>query len=281
MLGVALALAASACWGISDFLGGLQTRRFSALSVLIISQPIGFILAWPIALTLGDQGLDRSEFAIAAFGGAAVVLALGAFYKAMALGSVSAVSMIGALGVLVPVVAGIAAGEEPGALEAVGGVVAIGGVLMVAREGDSDWRHANRTAMGLAALAALGFGIFFLCLNHAADSDPAWTIAAARTGGVALLGVAALAIRPELPRARGSTLTALLVIGVFDIAANSLYAVATTEGLLPLVAVAGSLYSAVTVLLARVVLGERLAAVQRVGVLVALAGVGLIAAGAA
>lgn len=281
MLGVALALAASACWGISDFLGGLQTRRFSALSVLIISQPIGFVLAWAVALTLGEQGLDGAEFAVAAFGGAAAVLALGAFYKALALGSVSTVSMIGALGVLVPVIAGVAGGEEPGALEAVGGAVAIAGVVMVARERDSEWRNANRTAMGLAALAALGFGVFFLCLDYAADSDPAWTIAAARTGGVALLGVAALAIRPELPRARGSTLTALLVIGVFDIAANSLYAVATTQGLLPLVAVAGSLYSAVTVLLARVVLGERLAAVQRIGVAVALAGVALIAAGAA
>jgi drug/metabolite transporter (DMT)-like permease len=90
----------------------------------------------------------------------------------------------------------------------------------------------------------------------------------------------ALAVRPELPDARGGVLLALLVIGFFDILANSLYAVATNHGLLPVVSVSASLYSAVTVLLARFVLGERLAPTQRAGVIVALGGVALIAAGA-
>jgi drug/metabolite transporter (DMT)-like permease len=135
-------------------------------------------------------------------------------------------------------------------------------------------------ALGLAALAALGFGTFFLAIDDAAGNDPAWTIAAARAGGVTVLLALALALRPELPAARGAVLAALLAIGCFDILANSLYAVATTHGLLPLVSVAASLYSAVTVLLARFVLGERLAPTQRAGVVVALGGIALIAAGA-
>ena len=249
--------------------------------MLLVSQPIGFFLAWIIAAVFGDAGLSGTEFAVGALGGVAVLLALGAFYKAMALGSISVVSMIGALGVLGPIVYSVAQGEDLGPLEAIGGAVCIAGVVMVAREGDVEWRSANRTAMGLAALAALGFGLFFICLDYAADADPAWTIAAARTGGVIALIVAVIAMRPALPRAGGRTLAALLVIGVLDVAANSLYAVATTHGLLALVAVAGSLYSAVTVLLARVFLGERLAPVQRAGIVLAVAGIGLIAAGGA
>jgi len=280
MLGLLLGLAASASWGISDFIGGLQTRRFSALSVLIVSQPIGLVLAFAVALTLGDEMLPAPEFALGMFGGAAVVLALGAFYRAMALGSISVVATVGALGIVVPVAGGIIQGESPEGLQAVGAVISVAAIVLVAREPDPEWRQANRTSVGLAAVAALGFGTFFLALDGAAAVDPAWAIAAARTGGVIVLIVAALWMRPSLPRARGRVLAALLAIGFFDILANSLYAVATTHGILPVVAVAASLYSAVTVLLARFVLGERLAVSQRFGVVVALAGVMMIGAGA-
>jgi len=279
MLGLFLGLAASASWGISDFIGGLQSRRFSALSVLIVSQPIGLVLAFAVALTLGDEMLPAPEFALGMFGGAAVVLALGAFYRAMALGSISVVATVGALGIVVPVAGGIIQGESPEGLQAVGAVISVAAIVLVAREPDPEWRQANRTSVGLAAIAALGFGTFFLALDGAAAVDPAWAIAAARTGGVIVLIVAALWMRPSLPRARGRVLAALLAIGFFDILANSLYAVATTHGILPVVAVAASLYSAVTVLLARFVLGERLALSQRFGMIIALAGVVMIAAG--
>jgi drug/metabolite transporter (DMT)-like permease len=279
VLGIALALAASVSWGISDFLGGLQSRRFSALAVLMVSQPVGALAALVVALAAGGAMLPAREFLIAMAGGATVLAALGAFYRAMALGSVSVVATIGALGVVVPVVAGVAAGELPSALQGLGAAVAIAGVLLAAREPDPEWREASRASIGLAALAALGFGTFFLAIDEAAAEDPIWTIVAARIGGVTLLTLAVLRFRPRFPQARGSVLALLLTIGLFDVLANSLYAVATTHGILPLVAVAGSLYSAVTVVLARVFLGERLAQSQRVGVVVALVGVGLIAAG--
>jgi drug/metabolite transporter (DMT)-like permease len=279
VLGIALALASSVSWGISDFLAGLQSRRFSALSVLVVSQPVGAVLAFGVALTFGEELLPPGEFLLGAGGGAAVVLALGAFYRAMALGSISVVATIAALGLLVPVAGGIAQGETPDGLQAIGAAIAVVAVVLVAREPDPEFRAANRASVGLAALAALGFGTFFLALDGAADHDPAWAIAAARTGSVALLLLIAIRVRPEIPAARGAVLVALLAIGFFDILANSLYAVATNHGLLPLVSVAASLYSAVTVLLARFVLGERLAPSQRVGVVVALAGIALIALG--
>lgn len=278
MLGIVLALASSVAWGTSDFLGGLRTRRMSALTVLLVSQPVGLALALGVALAVGGDALSARDAAIAAGAGATVVMALGAFYRAMALGSVTVVATIGALGVLVPVGAGLVQGDRPSALQAVGAIAAIAGVALVVREPDPEWRAASRVAMGLAALAALGFGTFLLGLDVSSGPRPAWTIVAARIGSVAtLLAVAAFA-RPSM-RFDRSLLPSLFVIGFFDVLANSLFAVATNHGLLALVAVGGSLYSAVTVLLARFVLGERLAVPQRGGLVVALAGVALIAAG--
>ena len=238
------------------------------------------MLALIVALVFGGGGLSAGLFGAAALAGALVVGALGAFYRAMALGTVSVVATIAALGIVVPVAGGIAMGETPAALQCVGAGLAVAGVLFVAREPDVEWRTANRASLGLAALAALGFGLFFLLIDDAADHDAAWTIVAARTGGVSVLAAAALALRPSIPRLRGQVLGVLLVIGCLDVAANSLYAVASTKGLLPVVAVCGSLYSAVTVVLAWRFLGERLARPQLVGVAVALGGVALIAAGA-
>jgi drug/metabolite transporter (DMT)-like permease len=280
VLGIALALAASVSWGISDFIGGLMTRRLSALSVLIVSQPVGLALALGFAAAIGGDRLPLDDFLLAASGGVAMILALAIFYRAMALGSMSVVTTIGTLGIVVPVVYGLAGGEEPTALQAVGAVIAIPAVMAVAHDPDPEWRAANRHSIGLAGLAAFGFGIYLTIIDATAESDPAWTIVAIKVGSVALLGVAALWARPGLPAVRGRALAAVLTVGVFDVLANSLYAYATTHGILPLVAVAGSFYAAVTVLLARVVLGERLAPTQRLGFGFAVAGVALIAAGA-
>ena len=279
MLGIVLALGSSVAWGTSDFLGGLRARRMSALTVLLVSQPVGLVLAVIVALIVGGDSLSTRDTFIAAGAGATVVMALGAFYKAMALGSVTVVATIGALGVLVPVIGGLVQGDHPGPIQAVGAVAGIVGVVLVSREPDPEWRAAGRLSIGLAALAALGFGTFFLGLDLSSGPSPAWTIVAARTGGVVTLLVAAAIVRPSMHIER-ELLPSLVAIGLFDVTANSLFAVATNHGLLSLVAVAGSLYSAVTVLLARFVLGERLAAPQRAGVVVALTGVALIAAGA-
>ena len=137
----------------------------------------------------------------------------------------------------------------------VGAAAAIVGVLMVAREPDPEWRAAGRASVGLAALAALGTGVFFWLLDLSAGPEPAWTIVVARAGGVAMLLVAAAWVRPSMAIPRDMA-PALIAIGVCDVTANSLFVVATNHGLLSLVAVAGSMYSAVTVLLARVVLAR-------------------------
>jgi drug/metabolite transporter (DMT)-like permease len=278
MLGIVLALGSSVAWGIADFLGGQQTRRSGALTVLLLTQPIGLALALIVALAIGADPLSQGATMSAVAAGVVIVAALAAFYSAMALGSVSVVATIAALGVMVPVVGGLAQGEDPAAIQLAGAAVAVVGVILVAREPDPEWRSATRGAIGLAALAALGIGVFFLLLDDAASESPAWAVVLARVGGISALLLAALWARPRLAVPR-DVVGVMVTIGVCEIGANMLFAVATNHGLLSLVSVAGSLYSAVTVLLAWVILGERLRGPQRIGVVLALGGVAAIAGG--
>jgi drug/metabolite transporter (DMT)-like permease len=246
--------------------------------VLLVSQPVGLLLALAIALIAGGS-LSGGGFPPPAAGGGAGVLALGLFYLAMAIGPMSIVAPVASLGTVVPVIVGIARGESPGGLQAAGILVALAGIALAVREAERP--HAvsvSPRALALAALSGIGFGAFFVAIDSAASQDPAWAIVAARSGGVGLVLVAAAGRRGSVRFSRAA-LPALLVIGAFDIAANGLFAIASREGLLSLVSVAGSLYPVTTIILARVVLGERLARLQRLGVALALAGVALIAAG--
>src|SRR2546428_13678484 len=113
MLGIALGLGSSVAWGISDFLGGLQSRRISALTVLLVSQPVGLVLALVFALVAGGDPLSARDMAIAVGAGAAGGLALGALYPAMALGSVSGVAPGRAPGVAVAPCARLLPGGRP------------------------------------------------------------------------------------------------------------------------------------------------------------------------
>jgi drug/metabolite transporter (DMT)-like permease len=283
VLGIALGLASSISWGLSDFLGGSQSRRLPALSVLIVSQPVGFVLAMAIALSSGPDPLGAGDTAAAVGGGAAGVMALGCFYVAMARGAISVVAPVASLGVIVPIVVGLGRGEDPTGLQMAGLALALVGISLAVRETDhADSPSVPTVSIVLAGLAGLGFGAFFVGMDSAADTDALWATAYARVGGISVVAGAALAAsvvaRGNLRFSRAA-LPVLLAIGLLDILANTLFAFASREGLLALVAVAGSLYPVVTVLLARFVLGERLAPLQQGGVVLALAGTALLAAG--
>ena len=285
MLAVALGLGSSLCWGLADFFGGLQSRKRAMLAVLLVSQGVALLLLLPVALALADEGPSAAAVGWAALGGSAGVVALGAFYRGLAIGTMSVVAPISATGAAVPVLVGLAEGERPGLLQVAGMAAALGGVILASREcepaedlGDAQ-RQAGRAAVGLALVAALGFGTFFVGIDRAsATADVPWVIVISRSCSLVLVLIAALLARPGLPRDPVS-FGALAIIGVLDLGANGLFAIATTKGLLSVVAVLGSLYPAVTVVLARVVLAERVSRVQGVGVVLTLAGVVAISAG--
>src|SRR5262249_5478874 len=137
---------------------------------------------------------------------------------------------------------------------------------------------SSRSSIALALVAAVGFGIFFIGLKGGADASVPWSLVAARATSVTAILLVVLAVRVPIPTAP-DRLAQLAVVGVLDAGANGLYAAATTEGLLSGVAVLSALYPVVTVVLARVVLGGRVRRIQEVGMVAALAGVALIAAG--
>jgi drug/metabolite transporter (DMT)-like permease len=287
-----LALGSSLCWGTSDFLGGVQSRRQPLLSVMLMSQAAGLAGMLVLAGALGKAPPDLTRLLPAIGAGAAGIVALTAFYRGLAIGTMSIVAPISATGAAVPVVVGIAGGERPAALQLAGIAAAIAGVILVSREEDpvlaESRRHTServvvtrapsRTSILLALVAALGFGSFFVGLRSSARVDVVWALVSARAAGVALLALAAGVKQAPLIRDRQAQI-ALTAVGVLDLSANALYALATRHGLLSVVAVASSLYPLGTVVLARVLLGERVRRVQEVGIVAALTGVVLIAAG--
>ena len=229
---------------------------------------------------MADETPSLSAVGWAALAGSAGIVALGAFYRALAIGTMSVVAPISATAAAVPVLVGLAEGERPSTLQVAGMAVALAGVILASREPIEEGADPpNRAAIGLALVAAAGFGTFFVGIDKAsATAEVPWVIVVQRCSSLALLVIAALAVRPTLPRDAPSLLI-LAMVGVLDLGANGLYALATTKGLLSVVSVLGSLYPAVTVVLARFVLAERIARVQEVGVVLALAGVVAISAG--
>jgi drug/metabolite transporter (DMT)-like permease len=252
------------------------------LLVVLISQGVGLV-GVVIVLAARDVGPPTLVQVLPAIGsGMAGTTALAAFYRALAVGSMSIVAPIAATGVAVPVIVGIATGDHPAALQLVGIAAAVVGVVLASREHDESAepadRRATRVTIALALIAALGFGSFFVGLRATARHDIWWALFSARTAGLVVVGGAALWLRPPGGITRAAV-APLAAVGALDLSANVLYAVATHHGILSVVAVGSSLYPLATVLLARVFLGERVRRVQEIGIVAAVAGVALIAAG--
>jgi drug/metabolite transporter (DMT)-like permease len=280
LVGLALALSASLCWGVADFVGGLQARRLPLLQVILVSQAVALAVLAAVVLASWHSPPRLVHLVAPAAAGLAGMAGLMAFYRALAIGTMSIVAPIAATGVCVPVVVGIAGGDRPAILQLAGILAAVVGVVLVSREPDrgSEHRKIARASVTLALVAALGFGSFAVGLRAGARYDVLWALVAARVPGVLALAVAFLIRRPA---AGGSArvYAPLAAMGMLDLFANGLYAVATRHGLLSVIAVAASLYPLATVLLARGLLGERVRRIQEIGIATAIAGIALIAAG--
>jgi drug/metabolite transporter (DMT)-like permease len=272
---VLLGLLSSLSWGVADFWGGLASRRAWAVAVVALSQGAGLVLALTALAVIRPEVPSAAAFGLGVAAGISGALGLFAFYRGLAVGAMSLVAPIAALGALVPLAADLIAGDVPGPVAFAGMVVALAGASLAARAPGP----ASRRGLGLAVVAALGFGGFFVLLAHAADEGALWALTAARTGSVPLAFLVTLAAGASMRPLRGRTLAMVLGAGCLDATANLMFAVASQRALVSVVAVLGSLYPVVTIVLAHVVLGERTSRLQTAGVAGALAGVALIAAG--
>jgi drug/metabolite transporter (DMT)-like permease len=279
MIAVALALGAAVAWGAADYLGGLKSRVVATTVVVIVGQFTGLVLVGVVVALNGDGPPEARYVGYAVLAGLAGAVGIGALYRGLAVGSMSIIAPITATGAVIPVVAGVATGERPTHLQGAGLALALGGVVLAARQ-DSGSQVGARVAagVGLALLAALGIGSFLLALDAASEGGVPWALLIQRTVCVLLVLAVALFVRPHF-RVGWRNTAPLVAIGALDMSANALFALASTRGLVSVVSVLASLYPVTTVLLARLLLGERIARLQQVGVVTALAGVVLVSAG--
>ena len=276
MVPVALALGASLAWGASDFLAGLRTRRLAVLWVLLVSQATGLALVLIAALISGAPLPGGDAALLAAGAGVAELIGFAALYRALAIGPMSVVAPISAMAALLPVIVALASGTAPTVVQGLGMVLALAGAMLASLEvGARGSGRRAATGVGLAVIAALGFGAFFVGTDLAADDGALWAVTINRVAAVAVLVGIVLALRRPSPLTRDQ-LGPLAAVGVLDIAANVMFAIALTVGMAAAVSVLGSLYPLATVVLARAILHEQLTVGQRGGVAAALAGIALV-----
>jgi drug/metabolite transporter (DMT)-like permease len=281
------ALSSSLLWGVADFFGGKASRGRLTVLVVCISQAAGLFVALFAAAVAGsfDAPPGYVPWAIGAglSGAAAVVL----FYQALAIGTMGVVAPVAALGVVIPVVIGVLSGTMPSALCVAGIVLAIGGVATTARSTTPAARSDRRAySIVLAVGAAAGFGLLQYAISGGSAHSTVMTMVVMRCTSVPVLTVVAVVTLLSRREWRETSklfpprmFVLIIAIGVFDVGANLMFAEASVSGPLAIVAVLWSLYPATTVLLARIVDQERMSKLQNVGVLAALTGVAMIAAG--
>jgi len=279
-----LALAAAALYGSADFLGGTASRRASVFAVLAVTAPAGAVVMLVAAgvsggLGSGGSGLTSAGVGWAAAAGTCGALGLIAFYAGFAAAPMSVVAPVTALvATVLPVGSAISEGERVAPTVAVGALVCVAAVVLVS-VGPSRSAGPSRQLRGVcyALAAGVAFGLFFIFLRNAGTSGVIWPVALSRTAGavIALACCAVTRTRP-LGRSGGQTLGIALASGAVDASANVCYVLATRAGLFGLAVVLTSLYPGVTVVLARIVLGERMLWMQRLGLLLAAAGVILV-----
>jgi drug/metabolite transporter (DMT)-like permease len=272
---IALALGASLTWGFADFFGPLKGRTLGALRVLVYVQLGGLVV---IALIVAIRGKGPADLAALFAIPAAIsgTLGLYAYYRGMAVGAMSIVAPIAGISAAVPLIFGIATGDRPSLWQWLGIAGALGGVFLASREPGSGGRVA--AGVGLALLAAIGFGGYFPPMHEAGNADFWWASLFFRMTSASVI-LAAVAIRRPSLAVEPIQVPLLALIGIGDMLGNLLFAAASTSGLVSITSVLASLYPIVTVVLARLVLKERVARSQEAGIALTLAGVALISAG--
>lgn len=276
------ALAAAVLYGSADFLGGTAARRAHTLAVLTVAAPFGALIMAVVAVVAGGP-LHLGGLGWAVAGGATGGCGLIVFYQGLATGPMSVVAPVSALvSTLLPVGVAAAWGERQRPAVYAGALVCLVAIVLISLEGRATGRpggwQGTARALGYGVAAGIGFGLFFLFLRNAGQSGVFWPVTAARVGGTAVvLGAAAWkGIGPDWRAMHPRILTAAVLSGATDAVANVCYVLASRHGLLGMAVILTSLYPGITVLLARFVLGERMRVVQRLGLLLAGAGVVLV-----
>ncbi len=273
-----IALASSLAYGAADFLGGAAAREAHVLRVVIIAAPASLVvelLLWPVA----GADFDAGAVGWGAASGVASAAAFVMLYRTLALGPMTVLSPVTALvSAVLPVGVGLLGGERLGALALVGVALALVAVVVVSGGEGAGGRRPSRVALTLAFGAGAAIALQLVFLDRAPDGSGVAPLIVGRALSSALVLTVALAVRRRLGQERPDP-RAAAAAGALDSLANFAFLVAVRDGDLAVVAVITALYPAGTVLLARLVLGERITRVQLGGLGLAAVAVSLLALG--
>jgi drug/metabolite transporter (DMT)-like permease len=273
LLNALFALAAAVGWGSGDFTGGLASRRIGAFRTVLFSYSVGLAALLIVALARGEILPPAADLWWGALAGLFGMIGLGFLLRGFATGRMGIVAPVSAvLATAIPVVFSALTEGLPRQVQLVGFGLALAGVWLLARPEPIGGRPAG---LGMALLAGLGFGSFFTALGQIGETAVFWPLVAGRlTACVLMLSIALATRRPlVLP---GSPLGLLALAGVLDVVGNLFFLLATQSGRLDVASVLGSLYPAVTALLARLIVKEHMERLQVIGVAAALLAIVLI-----
>ena len=266
-------------YGAGDFCGGMATRRAPLPAVLASSQMVGLAVALVASLAFGFHLSAPADFLWGALAGVCGSAGIAALYSALATTVVAVASPLAAVtGAIIPVALGVAAGERPGAASWAGiflGVCAI--ALLTAGPSKSARDGAVRRAVFLGVSAGAGFGLFFFFISRTSHASGLWPLVAARIATVSSVVLFALVTRRPLHLSRAS-FPVVVLSGALDMGANIAFLLAARTGMLSVSAAVAALYPGPTVILAWIILRERVTAPRVIGLAFALAGVALISA---
>jgi drug/metabolite transporter (DMT)-like permease len=273
---VVLGLASAIAWGAGDFGGGWASRRAPVFGISLVVQLLGVALAVGLAILAREPAPDATVVAISVAAGASVAVGILALYQGLAVGRMGVVAPVtGVIAATMPVVAGIAMAGWPAVTVVAGIALALVAVVLVSRVPGED---GQRSGLELALMAGVGIGGFNILVGFLPDGQvfgPLVVVkitAAAIICGIVILGRQAW----RIPR---STLPVAIAVGLFDMSGNALYVLATQAGRLDIAATLSSLYPVTTILLAMILLGERVTRSHAAGIVAAAAAIALIAAG--
>jgi uncharacterized membrane protein len=277
-MAIMLAGFAALSYGVADFCGGFAAAKSRLLSVLILSQVLGLLVALATLAAMG-HGLPSGRDLLWGFlGGLTGSIGLFMLYGGIARSIVAIVSPTSAVvGAIIPVLFGLLQGERPSTAAVLGSALCLPAILLLTWEGGAGARGGKsiKTALVYGGLAGLGFGLFFVTLSRCRPDAGLWPLVSARVASIAAFTIALLGSRQRFKVERAGCAPALMA-GAADMGANILFLLASQSGLLSLVAVITSLYPAPTVILARIFLHQRIPPTRLAGLALALAGVGLI-----
>jgi drug/metabolite transporter (DMT)-like permease len=272
---ILLGLASAAAWGAGDFSGGLASKRTSAYSVVVLSQFVSLILLVLSAVLIPEGDISLRDIVLGVTAGVCVAVGLVALYSGLARGPMGVVAPVTAVvAAILPVIFNILKEGLPVMEVFVGFIIALIAVWLIS-QGDQGAR-IHLTDLRLPIIAGFGFGIFYILIDQVSSNAILWPLVSARSASIiVVIALGVLTRQMDLPILNQIPIIALA--GVFDTGGNVFYALATRIGRLDVSAILSSLYPAVTVMLAWIILKEKLALRQWVGVLLAMIAVILIA----